>query len=87
MRSKLCQINWHPSETLNHKNAPIRATDFAPPGDGDVGRKSRVVATAAQDTVRLWRLSSAAGQAASSSSDAGPASPPSAPGVPRGLHS
>lgn len=56
MRSKLCQINWHPNERDNGKNAPIRATDFAPLRSGSKPT-SRVVATAAQDgTVRLWKL-------------------------------
>ena len=77
MRTKLCQINWHPSERDGGKNAPIMSTDFAPvPHDAphpslpsDPSTTVRVVATASQDgTVRLWNLHTDTTPSSSSSS-------------------
>ena len=65
MRTKLCQIRWHPDERDGGKNAPIMATDFAPVSHNaphpslptDTSTTPRIVATASQDgSVRLWKL-------------------------------
>ena len=77
MRTKLCQINWHPSERDGGKNAPIMATDFAPVPHhatrpsipSDPSTAVRIVATASQDgTVRLWKLNAAPAPTTASSS-------------------
>ena len=88
MRTKLCQINWHPSERDGGKNAPIMSTDFAPVPHyaphpslpSDEATTVRIVATASQDgTVRLWKLhtSSSANSFVTSSSSSSSSSPSS----------